>query len=138
MGDQNEGDTSNYAFELIVDRIGGTVWPEPGPSMMWNTKYGMMAGTMMGSGWRWNQQGQSDGQFAPTVETPIDEAEALSYAQQFLDVYLPGASTGEVHDFYGYRTIEVTRDGQRQGMLSVNGHNGAVWYHTWHGEPLDQ
>ena len=133
-----ESDTGNYAFELIVDRFGGTVWPEPGPNMMWNTKYGMMAGNMMGSGWWGNSQGQSSNQFTPAVDTPVTEQEALDNAQQFLDSYLPGSGTGEVHPFYGYRTIEVTRDGQRVGMLSVNGYSGAVWYHTWHGESLNQ
>ncbi len=31
------------AFELIVER-NGFMHPEPGPNMMWNTKYGHMAG----------------------------------------------------------------------------------------------
>ena len=25
------------------------------------------------------------------------------------------------------------KDGQVEGMLSVNGSTGAVWYHNWHG-----
>lgn len=28
-------------FELIADRYTGVVSPEPGPNMMWNTRYGM-------------------------------------------------------------------------------------------------
>ena len=35
--------------------------------------------------------------------------------------------------YHGFRTIEVLRDGQMVGMLSVNGYTGAVWYHFWHG-----
>ncbi|RTH98995.1 hypothetical protein CSW29_08565 [Thermus scotoductus] len=31
-------------FELIADRYTGVVSPEPGPNMMWNTRYSMMGG----------------------------------------------------------------------------------------------
>ena len=44
------------ALELLVDRYDGSVSPEPGPNMMWNTKYGMMSGQqgsiMGGMAWR--------------------------------------------------------------------------------------
>ena len=40
-----------HAFELLIDRHSGAVYPEPGPNMMWNTKYGHMGG-MMGGRWR--------------------------------------------------------------------------------------
>ena len=39
-----ERSTTTQAFELLVDRYTGFVHPEPGPNMMWNTKYGMMSG----------------------------------------------------------------------------------------------
>jgi len=32
-----------------------------------------------------------------------------------------------------YYTIHVTKDGKIAGMLSVNGYDGTVWYHNWHG-----
>ena len=36
-------------MELLIDKAGGAVGPEPGPNMMWNAKYGMMGqGNMMG------------------------------------------------------------------------------------------
>ena len=35
--------------------------------------------------------------------------------------------------FYGYYTLHTLRDGQIEGMLSVNGYRGGVWYHDWHG-----
>ncbi|MCL5959196.1 MAG: hypothetical protein M1358_07730 [Chloroflexi bacterium] len=132
-----ETSTGNYAFELIIfeliiDRVSGAVMPEPGPDMMWNTKYGTMDGGMMGHG------GQQQGaQVTPTVETPVSQDQAVRLAQEFLTSYLPGTMTGDVHSFYGYRTIEVTRGGQMQRMISVNGYNGAVWYHTWHGDFLE-
>jgi hypothetical protein len=36
----------------------------------------------------------------------------------------------------GYYTLDVNRDDQPVGMLSVNGYTGAVWPHTWHGKLL--
>ena len=46
--------TGQGAFELLIDRYTGALYPEPGPNMMWNTKYGhgwaMGAGGMMGGG----------------------------------------------------------------------------------------
>src|SRR5215217_3585473 len=35
-----EKDTRTGAMELLVDKGSGQVYPEPGPNMMWNTKYG--------------------------------------------------------------------------------------------------
>lgn len=43
------------AFELLVDPITGSVFPEPGPNMMWNSEYGMMG--MMGGGMMGGQYG---------------------------------------------------------------------------------
>jgi hypothetical protein len=37
-----ETDTDKAAFELLVDPFTGSIHPEYGPNMMWNTKYGMM------------------------------------------------------------------------------------------------
>ncbi len=112
-----------HAFELLIDRYSGAVYPEPGPNMMWNTKYSHMGG-MMGGGWGSWQSGPAS--VAPEV--------ALAFAQEWLDQYLPGTSAAEKADaFYGYYTIHVFKDGQVYGMLSVNGYTGEVWYHTWHG-----
>lgn len=115
-----EKSTRAFAFELLVDRYTGQVMTEPGPSMMWNTKYGMMGGAS-----------------PVTVATPVTEEQALRLAQQFLEGFLPGARAGEVHTFYGYRTIDIERDGRMVGMLSVNGYTGQVWYHAWHGDFLE-
>lgn len=107
-----------HAFELIIDRYTGAIYPEPGPNMMWNTKYGHMGG------WGGSQAGS----------TSVTAEKALDLAQEWLDQYLPGTSTAEKADtFYGYYTIHVLKDGQVYGMLSVNGYTGQVWYHTWHG-----
>jgi hypothetical protein len=47
----NEKSTGNGAFELLVDKNSGAIYPEMGPNMMWNTKYGMMRGGGMMGGW---------------------------------------------------------------------------------------
>ncbi len=118
-----EQSTGLHAFEIIIDRFTGYVYPEPGPNMMWNTKYGHMGG-MMG-GWRNSQPG-------PLSVSP---EQALDIAQQWLNRYLPGTSVAEeAAAFYGYYTIHVMKGDQIYGMLSVNGYTGDVWYHTWHGD----
>ncbi len=115
-----EEDTGTHAMELLIDKYTGQVSPEIGPNMMWNTKYSPMSG-MMGS------------QSTATAEMPITTEQAKGHAQQFLDANLSGVTVGEVDTFYGYYTLHTLKDGQIEGMLSVNGYNGAVWYHNWHG-----
>ncbi len=118
-----EKSTSVHAFELLVDRYSGAVYPEPGPNMMWNTKYGHM-GRMMGGWGSW--------QSGPMT---VSAEQARKYAQQWLDQFLPGTLVAESADaFYGYYTIHVLKDKSISGMLSVNGYTGEVWYHTWHGD----
>ncbi len=64
----------------------------------------------------------------------LSPEEALEIAQRWLDVYRSGATVEEHADtFYGYYTIHTLKDGQIEGMLSVHGTTGQVWYHTWHG-----
>ncbi len=109
-----EQSTGTHAFELLVNKYTGAVFPEMGPNMMWNTKYGYM---------NWNTPAQ----------TNISEEQALKNAQNYLDKVLPGTKVGNADAFYGYYTIEVQKDGNIYGMLSVNSYTGAVWYHNWHG-----
>ncbi len=118
-----EQSTGRHAFEILIDRYTGYVSPEPGPNMMWNTKYGHMGG-MMGS-WPRSQSGSMS----------VSPEQAQEIAQQWLDQYLPGTSiAGEADAFYGYYTIHVMQGEQIYGMLSVHGYTGQVWYHTWHGD----
>ncbi len=37
-----EKSSGHGAFELLVTKTSGAVFPEYGPNMLWNTKYGMM------------------------------------------------------------------------------------------------
>ena len=118
-----EKSTGVHAFELLIDRYTGVVYPEPGPNMMWNTHYGHMGGMMGGWG------GRQDEVMFVTPES------AREIAQGWLDKFLPGTSAAEQADaFYGYYTIHIMKDGQVYGMLSVNGYSGDIWYHTWHGD----
>ncbi len=118
----NEKSTGNGAFELLINKYTGSIYPEMGPNMMWNTKYGMMRGGILG------------GIFGtPTTTLTVTATQAKANAQQYLNTYIPGATTGDVTTFYGYYTIEVLNGGTTYGMLSVNGYSGQIWVHTWHG-----
>jgi hypothetical protein len=106
-----------HAFELLVDRYTGQIGSEPGPNMMWNQKYGHMG--MMNN---------------PPASMPIDIDEATRYAQNWLNTNFSGADVEEGKAFYGYYTMDISRDGKIFGMISVNGFTGDVWHHNWHGE----
>jgi hypothetical protein len=121
--DFTEKSTGIHAFEALIDPFTGDLYPEPGPSVMWNTKYGMMSGVLWG---------------ASSASSPmtVTESQAKNFAQAFLDGYLPGAKTQDAERFYGYYTLNFTKDGRIYGMVSVNGYTGQVWYHSWHGQYL--
>ena len=118
----HEISTGNGAFELLIDKYTGSIYPEMGPNMMWNTKYGMMRGGILG------------GIFGtPTTTTTVTQTQATDNAQQYLNSYIPGTTTEDVTTFYGYYTIEILNGSTTYGMLSVNGYTGQVWFHNWHG-----
>ncbi len=117
-----EKSTGNGAFELLINKYTGSIYPEMGPNMMWNTKYGMMRGGILG------------GLFGtPTTSMTVTATQATANAQQFLTSNIPGTTTGDLTTFYGYYTVEVLNSTTPYGMLSVNGYTGQVWFHTWHG-----
>ncbi len=157
-----EKSTGKGALELIVER-NGVVRPEPGPNMMWNTKYGhmagvgfgpgMMGGGMMGpggpgwgrgmmgpggSGWGPGMMGPGGPGYGPgyapgQVTAPLTRERARQIAQEFLSRAFPGAAPEHGTEFYGYFTFDAERNDKTFGMLSVNAYTGQVWYHTWHG-----
>ena len=124
-----EKDSGIGAMEVLVDPASKAVYPEMGPNMMWNLKYGMMSGYgMMG--------------YAPQVDSAagmaVSPEAAVEAAQTYLDANFNGFTADDHADpFYGYYTLHVNRDGQTIGMLSVNGYTGQVFLHTWHGQLLD-
>jgi hypothetical protein len=118
-----EKSTGVNAFQILIDKYTGAVYPEYGPNMMWNTKYSPM-GWMHGGTWF----------SAPSAQMPVTLAQAHDNAAQYLKTYLPNATVEDKGDtFYGYYNFDVLQNGKTYGMLSVNGYTGAVWYHTWHG-----
>jgi hypothetical protein len=120
-----EKSTGVGAFEILIDKSSGNVMQEP-PSMMWNTRYGMMPGGMMGG----MMGGAGFGNSGPTNVTS-DQARQI--AQRWLDANQQGDTANAPDAFYGYFTVDFQSGGKLAGMLSINGYSGQVWYHTWHG-----
>jgi len=142
-----EKDTGKGAFELLVTPYGITWEPQ---AMMWNTKYGHMAGWSVPGGFSCPVAGLGGGYPRARAwsrgSTPVTEpgtqpapavltlSEAQTAAQQYLDQAFPGAKVSEGTEFYGYYTFDFDREGQVAGMLSVNAYTGRVWYHSWHAQ----
>jgi hypothetical protein len=124
-----EKDTDIGAQEILIDPYTGAAFPEYGPNMMWNTKYGHMSGGLGG------MMGMMRGWFGqPSGKMTVSPEQARQYAQAYLDQVQPGIKVGDdVTAFYGYYTLHTLKDGKVSGRLSVNGYSGQVWYHTWHG-----
>jgi len=134
--------TGNGAFELLLDPASQTAIPEYGPNMMWNLKYSglnhqnMISGnrTMMGGYSNMMSRWDSTTPLDVPVEMTITPAQAIEYAQKYLDANIAGATAAtDPIQFYGYYTMDFEKDGKVAGMLSVNGYSGQVFLHTWHG-----
>ena len=125
-----ESDTGLGAFELLVDPVSQTAYPEYGPDMMWNLKYsglnhnnmtlapgasagvggfgGMMGGGMMG-GWNYQNTIPAD----VSVEMTVTPEQAIEYAQTYLDANFAGATAAtDPTQFYGYYTLDFEKDGK--------------------------
>jgi hypothetical protein len=101
------------ATEVLVDPANGAVSTEPGPAMMWNTRYGMHG--------------------AGGAPAKVSAARARQIATAWVAAQLPGRQVEAPDTYPGYYTLETTTGGTVNGMLSVNATTGQVWYHTWHG-----
>jgi len=148
-----ETSTGMGAFELLVDPTTKVAYPEHGPNMMWNLKYGginhggmtLAPGASAGVGGRGGMMGGYGQNFTNatpsnvTTDMSVTQDQAIKNAQTYLDQYLPGdtAATDPVK-FYGYYTLDFSKDGKVVGMLSVNGYNGEVFLHTWHGTFVEE
>lgn len=144
-----EKSTGVGAMELLVDPVNLFVFPEYGPNMMWNLKYGYMTGSggMMGGyggmmGSRNGPKGGFGGMMGGLTSNPgstqatmtVTPEQALKIAKEYLDQQFPGYQVAADADpFYGYYTIDIMKEGKPTGMLSVNGFSGQVFLHTWHG-----
>lgn len=103
------------ATEVLVDRATGAVQVEYGPARMWNERYGVMGSATGGGDMTAEAAREQAAQWALTRDVKVGEASA----------------------FPGYFTFHTVRDGRIEGMVSVNGADGRVWYHGWHGRFLD-
>lgn len=147
-----EASTGLGAFELLLDSSSQTAYPEHGPNMMWNLKYGgldhqsmmgnnsgMMAmmggnGGMM-SGYVWDDTASAN----VSPDMTVTSEQAVELAQNYLDKNVAGATaSSDPAQFYGYYTLDFERDGKVAGMLSVNGFSGQVFLHTWHGSFIEE
>jgi hypothetical protein len=122
-----EKSTGIGAFEILIDPATGHATREPGPDMMWNTRYGMMTGGVTGGGMMGGRT------FARAGAMQVSSQQAQNTAQRWLDANQPGSTARSPDPFYGYYTVDFEKGGKLAGMLSVNGYSGAVWYHSWHG-----
>jgi len=100
--------------EVIVDPRTGAVNTEPGPAMMWNTRFGMMSAS-----------GGTNGSVSST--------KAQAIATSWLAANRVGTTIAGIDAYPGYFTIDLQRKGVLSGMMSVSSVTGAVWYHSWHG-----
>jgi len=101
------------ATEVIVDPRTGAVTTEPGPAMMWNTRFGTQA------------RGGDDG--------AVDATKARDIATAWLAANQAGTTIASIDAYPGYFTLDLQRGGTVSGMLSVSSSTGVVWYHSWHG-----
>jgi len=141
--------TGKGAFELLADSTSQIAYPEHGPNMMWNLKYGgtnhtnMMGGYggMMGGGNGmmgnngWSNTTSTD----VSAEMTVTAEQAIEYAQKYLDANVAGATAAtDPITFYGYYTLDYEVNGKVAGMLSVNGYSGQIFLHTWHGNFIEE
>ena len=133
-----EEDTGMGAMELLVNPYTGDIYPEFGPNMMWNLKYGMHGSGgrgMMGRGMMGGRAGNDSFSADDVERNAISIKDAQSAAAQYISGRADDTYTVSIegHEFYGYYTFHLEQNGETVGMMSVNGFTGDVWYHDWHG-----
>lgn len=143
-----DDDTGRPATEVLIDPDTGAVMLEPGPAMMWNTRYGMMrggagmmgsggmmgAGAMMGDGPGWmGDPTSAPGQGGRPARAVATTKDARTIGARWLRDNDLAVTAGDAEPFPGYFTLHTMRGTRIDGMLSVNASTGAVWYHWWHG-----
>jgi hypothetical protein len=133
-----EEETGRGAMELLVNQYTGNIFPEYGPNMMWNLKYGMHGSGGMMSGRGMMGYNNNDYESFDNNDNEINSKEAYNFGSRYLEKNnIELTLSNESHEFYGYFTYHVEKDAKTVGMLSVNGFTGDVWYHEWHGKLID-
>lgn len=129
-----ETETGIGAMELLVNPYTGQIYPEFGPNMMWNIKYGMHGRNNWMGGW------MHDEEIIDTSDKNYSLEEAVTIADSYVKENLNEnySVTGDGHEFYGYYTLHIYEGDETVGMLSVNYYTGDVWYHNWHGILLEE
>jgi hypothetical protein len=121
-----ESETAAAAFEVRVMPGGMGVFVEPNS---WNLKY---SGDAVG------KRGLRGTIVLNPEEVPamtVTPEQALSFAQAYLDEYLPEAAlSGDPIAFPGYYTLRASSDGEVNAILHVNGYTGQTYADRWRGE----
>jgi hypothetical protein len=111
-----------HAFEIYINKINESVYPEMGPYMMWNLKYGHMM--MMGGYYYYRSASQM----------PVTEEKAVSLAKEFIKASFPKASLdNDAEVFYGFYEFVIKEDGKPYTHLFINGYSGQYWFWNPHG-----
>ncbi len=118
-----ETDSGHAAFEFLIDPASGTVYPSPGPNMMWDLRYGMHSGLGVNMMEMSGVPAGADG-----VELTISPEQAQVAAQQAVDEWQPGLTVAsEPATFYGYYTFKVLDGETVVDLAHVNGYSGEVY-----------
>lgn len=73
-----------------------------------------------------------------TSGATVTKDQATQIAQTYLNSNFKNAEVEMATQFYGYYTFDFTANGNIAGMLSVNAYTGQVWYHSWHGNFIQE
>lgn len=126
------------AFEVLVDYTTGAVYPEHGPTRMWNTEYGMLSNAPQAEMVMGGMMRGMMGGYAPGATVQVTAEQAVEIAQEYLAAYQAGQTVDtSVTTFPGYYTLHTLQDGVVVGVMSVNAYSGQVFPHHWHGTLLE-
>lgn len=126
-GDDDEGDYGDSYNGMEGMYRGNMSWNDGTSGMMGSG--GMMdSDGIIGSG--------TVNKDATTADMTIKSADAGSRAQKYADSQFPGSKVSNPDMFYGYYTVDITKDGRVLALISVNGYSGQVWLQTWPGSYL--
>lgn len=104
--------------------------------MMGGGAGGMMGGSVTNGSGMMGSYGSSPS-WTPlrgSVTGTVSAVQARRIANDWLAVQGKGLRAGEPDAMPGYFTMDTSKNGKIDGMLSVNARTGAVWYHWWHGK----